>query len=289
MHRKTIEQHLESKFQEFLESIEDSHLKKLLRTDTIITGGCIASMLLNEKVNDYDLYLTRLGTVTAVGSYFCRKFREQNPDLNDYPKIAVEERRVKVIARPDGVALKKGLSTDDIWNDTCSTTAKSTLDDVDDYQPVFLSENAITLSAGIQIVLRFYGEPERIHSTYDFVHCMNYWRSRDSKLVLTLDALESLLAKRLVYKGSKYPICSMIRARKFIKRGWSINAGQLLKMAFQISELDLKDVDTLSDQLIGIDTLHFQALIAKMKSSVAGKQKKELSNVCLDAYIDEIF
>ena len=48
-----------------------------------------------------------------------------------------------------------------------------------------------------------------------------------------------LLARQLVYQGSKYPICSMIRTRKFLQRGWHINAGQYLKMAFQVSELDL--------------------------------------------------
>ena len=34
----------------------------------------------------------------------------------------------------------------------------------------------------------------------------------------------------------------MIRTRKFLKRGWHINAGQYLKMCFQISELDLSDI-----------------------------------------------
>src|SRR3546814_939057 len=52
------------------------------------------------------------------------------------------------------------------------------------YRPVFMSTNAITLSDKIQIVLRFYGEADAIHENYDFVHCTNYWTSKDANLTL---------------------------------------------------------------------------------------------------------
>jgi hypothetical protein len=29
--------------------------------------------------------------------------------------------------------------------------------------------------------------------------------------------------------------------KKFIQRGWTVNAGEILKMLFQVSELDLKN------------------------------------------------
>src|SRR3546814_899254 len=71
------------------------------------------------------------------------------------------------------------------------------------YRPVFMSTNAITLSDKIQIVLRFYGEADAIHENYDFVHCTNYWTSKDANLTLRQPALESLLCKELRYVGSK--------------------------------------------------------------------------------------
>ena len=61
--------------------------------------------------------------------------------------------------------------------------------------------------------------------------------------------------------GSKYPLCSIIRTRKFIQRGYTINAGQYLKMAMQLNELDLKDVSVLQDQLIGVDSAYFDMVI----------------------------
>ena len=100
------------------------------------------------------------------------------------------------------------------------------------FTPIFLSSNAITLSDRIQIVIRFYGDPEEIHKNFDFVHCTNYWLSWNNSLETSDKALESLLAKELYYMGSKYPICSVIRTRKFLRKGWHINAGQYLKMAF---------------------------------------------------------
>src|ERR1019366_10379787 len=129
------------------------------------------------------------------------------------------------------------------------------------YRPIYISCNAITLSNKVQIVLRFYGDPDNIHQHYDYIHCTNYWLSKDRKLTLKQPALEALLSKELIYVGSKYPIASVIRTRKFMKRGWTINAGQYLKMAFQISELNLKDINVLEDQFTGVDVAYFAMLI----------------------------
>jgi len=133
------------------------------------------------------------------------------------------------------------------------------------YVPVFLSTNAITLSNKIQLVFRFTGEPEQIHANYDFVHCTNYWTTKEGELVLHAEALESLLSRELRYRGSRFPICSIIRLRKFIARGWSINAGQIFKMCYQVSKLDLDDLSVLEDQLTGVDVAYFKQVLDKLK------------------------
>ena len=139
------------------------------------------------------------------------------------------------------------------------------------YRPIFLSTNAITLANKVQVILRFYGEPDEIHANYDFVHCTNYWRSDDGSLTLRAEALEALLARELLYVGSKYPVCSVFRLRKFIKRGWTINAGQILKILMQISALDLTDINTLEDQLTGVDSAYFFDILEKLKEKDATK------------------
>jgi hypothetical protein len=106
------------------------------------------------------------------------------------------------------------------------------------YDPLFFSPNAISLSNDLQIVCRFNGTAEQIHKTFDFIHATNYFTFKEG-LVTNLKAMESLLTKRLSYQGSVYPLTSIIRSKKFVKRGWNIGAGEYLKIMFQISELNL--------------------------------------------------
>jgi len=153
------------------------------------------------------------------------------------------------------------------------------------YRPVFFSTNAITLSNSIQLVLRFHGEPDKIHENYDFVHCTNYWTSWDNKVVLRKDALEALLTKELRYTGSKYPLCSIFRTRKFIKREWSINVGQYLKMVMQLQELDLTDLSVLEDQLTGVDVAYFMEVIDELRK----RDPKKVDATYLIQIIDRMF
>lgn len=149
------------------------------------------------------------------------------------------------------------------------------------YRPVFLSSNAITLSDKIQIVTRFYGEVEVIHKNYDFAHCTCSWTSWNNEVQLPPKALECIINKELYYVGSKYPLCSIIRTRKYLERGYHINAGQYVKMAFQLNELNLYDLETLEDQLTGVDSGYFAMMIEalKRKADETGEAKVDKSYV----------
>src|SRR3546814_2919414 len=72
MKAKTIKAILAKKFNSFASSIEDEVVRKLVEKNTIITGGCIASMLLGEKINDFDLYFTDHATTKAVAEYYVK-------------------------------------------------------------------------------------------------------------------------------------------------------------------------------------------------------------------------
>src|SRR4051812_17076254 len=78
MKKKTINAVICKKFNELLESVKDGSVRKLIEQNTIITGGCIASMLQNEPVNDYDLYFTNKATAKAVAEYYIKQFNEAN-------------------------------------------------------------------------------------------------------------------------------------------------------------------------------------------------------------------
>jgi len=79
MKTKTIRRILRGKTDEWLETIEDESVRRLATDNTIITGGCIASMLLREHVNDYDVYFRTYETACAVAGYYVAKFLEDPP------------------------------------------------------------------------------------------------------------------------------------------------------------------------------------------------------------------
>lgn len=313
MKAKTIKAVLNKKFKEWLASIEDEQVRALVEKNTIITGGSIASMLLKEKVNDFDVYFRDKETVLAVAKYYVSRFSVKNKKGIECPINVMEiDGRVKIVVKSAGVASEEGAESpyeyfeqrgddaaaqyvaevmDDPADiaDAYEETEAASLDTEDDgkpkYRPVFMSTNAITLSHRVQIVLRFYGEPDEIHENYDFVHCTNYWTSKENHLELRKDALEALLARELRYVGSKYPVCSVIRLRKFIKRGWTINAGQILKMIMQINDLDLSDPNVLEDQLTGVDAAYFIELMHKVRE----KDPDKVNAAYLCEIIDRLF
>ncbi len=152
------------------------------------------------------------------------------------------------------------------------------------YRPIYITDNAITLSGKVQLITRFYGEPEEIHKNFDYQHCCGYWTSWEGKVLADADTLECLLNKELRYRGSLYPVSSIIRMRKFIKRGWKINAGNMLKPIFQVSLLDLTDLKVLEEQLIGVDSAYFKSIIDYCRQ----KQKKDVGWTLNYEYLSEI-
>jgi len=291
---KTIKTILRKKINKWLMSIKNEELRNLCRNEAIVTGGAIASMLSGEEVNDFDVYFRTKETVKAVADYYVAEFLKSKENQDGDPvRCYVEELtdisgkyRVRIVVKSSGVA-SAGLDFNDSPDHDAGQYVDEAIDvldatdligcddelplNVDDYSPQFLSSNAISLRGKVQLILRFYGHPEEIHQNYDFAHCMNFWESGESKLTLKQDALECLLSRTLVYHGSQYPLCSIIRSRKFIERGWRINAGQYLKMAMQVSELDLSNHLVLEEQLTGVDVAYFSEVIQKIKAKDPNK------------------
>lgn len=347
MNKKTVGKIIKRKMGEWLTTITDADLKTTIERDLIVTGGCIASLLLREEVSDFDVYFRTKETAKKVAEYYCAKFNSrhanhvnklggnaqafvldgkdvaewkagkrdlssfaagfENQDGEKWAKDGAwsrmisncDEDRIKIIVRSDGIAAEGGIET---ALDQSQDAVAATVTEADDipakaldsgpekekFRPVFLSTNAVTLSDQIQVVVRFHGSPEEIHKNYDFTHCTNYWTFADGT-VLQPAALESLMAKELFYSGSKYPLCSIIRTRKFIKRGFHINAGQYLKMGFQLSKLDLTDIDVLEDQLVGVDSAYFMVLIDSLRQQAEKDPAFKVEEQYISTIIDKVF
>ena len=305
MQVKTIKKNLVAKLEDWLSSIEDAQLRTEVKKHLLVSGGSIANMLLGEPVNDYDIYIQDYNTLLRLVKHYIDKentwYTAENSDMTEI----VPERKVIV-------EVLEGINRDKLLDDFTErqfSRKKIIIENLTDlrialypvntdlyviperefakdmkYKVSCISVNAISLTDDIQIVVRFHGSPEEIHKTFDFIHATNYFTFEDG-LVLNKEALTSLLEKQLHYQGSLYPLTSVIRTKKFLKRGWNINAGEYLKILFQVSQLDLTDINILYEQLVGVDVAYFGKLI-EVLSTVP---KEKYTSGYINALIDRVF
>ena len=254
--RSGIKVTLAKRINNWLKSIDDEDLRTDMAKEVIVTGGAIASMLLGENVNDYDVYFKTLDLTARVAQYYIDKVPKDLEEIKSTMRINDVQNIKGRIEKRVQIRISTGLTNIPAENDG------------NKYQLLCLTQNAITLSNKIQIIIRFYGEPNEIHDNYDFIHATCYYDYSEHKLVLPPKALESLLSRSLYYCGSLYPIASIFRVKKFIQRGWKITAGQQLKIMWQISELTLTDKLVMTEQLTGIDLVYMQKLISSLQDIV---------------------
>lgn len=325
MKTNTIKMLLNDRLTSWMNSIKDENLRRMVKENTIVSGGAISSMLMGDKINDYDVYFRNRETVIAIANYYVKLFNDNidlaTKTLRGYkPEVRLikrrnirkeEEERVVVWMQSAGVASSSSnaqeyqyfegtqhmeadsfveslMVTDDSIENTvteASSLAQVVRDPSYEYFPVFFTENAISLKGRIQLVIRFHGEPSQIHENYDFIHAMCYYDWAKQELVLPRESLEAMLTRTLIYRGSLYPVASIFRVRKFMSRGWTISAGQLLKILFQINEADLKDIEVLREQLIGCDQAYFHEMLRLLED----EKGKKLDAAYLALLVDKIF
>ena len=114
--------------------------------------------------------------------------------------------------------------------------------------------NAITLKSKIQFITKFGGKPREVVENFDFLHTKTFYDFQSDELYLPSEVKEVIKRKILVYTGSAYPVSSLLRIPKYIKRGWVIGAVDHMKIVMDTNALDLiNDSNVLKDQLMGVD------------------------------------
>lgn len=142
------------------------------------SGGCIGSLLREEEVNDIDVYFFSGVDIAPVFELFTN---------DESYKNEVED-------------------VSDKYRDVLGTNGK------------LITENAITLKSGVQIITKHYGLPEEIRKTFDFVHCTPYFDSRDQKLYISKKQYDLNMSKTLQWNNASAITSS--REQKFANRGW---------------------------------------------------------------------
>lgn len=217
-----IEKLLQGVMNNLLKSITSEKIKTILTERSFITGGCIPSMLLDEFVNDFDIYLIVQEDADTIKKY--------------YESLEVNELDLK------------GTKV---------------------YLPKLITDNSVNLTDKVQIILKFCGQPADIVAKFDWKHIKSWWCCNNG-LHLCDDVYKLIVEKDLVYTGSEFPLSSVLRLRKFIKKGWHVSTKTMTNIVLDVvSEFDQSyfdepeveakiDVNTLVKQLNGVDPLTIQ-------------------------------
>lgn len=286
--RKTIVKVVQGKINDYLSHLP-KELAQQIKNEIVVSGGCFTSLLRGEPINDFDVYFRTIAAAEAVAKHYAELsdgYVQVQRITSTNIKGEEEEIVINYIAS-SGVSGENPDERDEAteWLEGAEVEAEPEVEKPEKYRLQFISRNAITLSNGIQLITRFQGDARQIHKNFDFVHATCSYDAKTSTLDLPQAALESILSRELRYQGSLYPIATIFRVRKFINRGWRITAGELLKIMWQISEVNLKDRYTLVDQLTGVDASHMNALV----NALEGADPSVVDSTYVATIIDRIF
>lgn len=286
---KTIREIIDQKINDWLKSIDWVKFRQVnniegddntrsaddIKNNIIVTGGCIASMLQGEEANDFDIYFKNKETARQIANYYVSNIHNNNDKIKI--EVVDTETSVQIMVKSAGVASENDDNSDYQYFESLPPAQMETFfknkefraePEKPKYKAQFITSNCISLDGKVQLVLRFVGNAEEIHKNFDYVHTTNYFEYclNDPKVVLNNAALECILTRELRYIGSRYPICSLFRMKKFLKRGYTITAGEIFKISYDISKLELSNVDVLRDQLTGVDVAYFTQLIQELQN-----------------------
>jgi len=226
-----IEKLLKGLSDNWLNSIKDESLKEEVKEKFFITGGCIPSMLMDEFVSDFDVYFTDKEIGEKIRNYYSVLLipKHEEEKSNDCIKFIYKEE-----------------------------VSKSS------FLPLFISPQAITLTDKLQLVTKFYGSPEEVVKEFDWEHIKSYFKY--PKLYINDATYRLINEKELIYTGSKYPLSSMLRTRKYLKKGWSISAVESLKIMLELAKYDLTNLEVLREQLMGVDPTYMLDILNRIEN-----------------------
>lgn len=111
------------------------------------------------------------------------------------------------------------------------------------------------------------GKPEDIFKHFDYTICMGAYSFKNDSFYFHDDFFKHLAQRRLVFNpGTKFPISSLVRIKKYMERGYSISGIEIIKIALQIQQLSILTNKDLANQLGGIDVLLLDSLLKEMRT-----------------------
>lgn len=143
------------------------------------------------------------------------------------------------------------------------------------YSVKLITDNAVNLTNKIQLVTKFYGLPNRVVEKFDWAHIKSYfWFNKDNRheeLVIDDSVYRIINEKELIYTGSDYPLSSLLRVRKYIKKGWYVSTSTMTHIV-----------------LDAVKTFNQKQLKRTKKNQIIKTNEIEDDNFCDKFYVDDI-
>lgn len=153
------------------------------------------------------------------------------------------------------------------------------------------TDSALSIVLGghrVQLVKVLTRTPSEVISSFDFTICQAAF-DPDDGFIFGADFFQHLAQRRLVFNvKAEYPICSLYRARKFMKRGFSLSGIEAIKLGLRIHSLKIETYRDLRAQLMGIDTLFLRDLTDSLKGE--DERAYDLNDflATLDAWLEKL-
>lgn len=153
------------------------------------------------------------------------------------------------------------------------------------------TDSALSLMVGnrrLQLIKCVTGTPNKIIDGFDFTICQGAFHIQ-SGFTFGDDFFRHLAQRRLVFNiKAGFPICSLYRARKFMKRGFSMSGIEIIKMGLAIQNLKIDTYADLRKQLMGIDTLFLKDLTDSLKGEEEKKFDLDEFLFMMEKHLEEL-
>lgn len=194
----------------------DPELAKEIAKDVYLSGGAITSMLQGTHPQDFDFFFRSQEVALKTARFFMDTYFNT-------PYIATKGEH--------GVNLS--IKTGKVTSKNAKAEMRHEQGYLNENVPSCITRNAISLGDA-QLILAHVGEPKEMVAHMDFIHCTNYYVISDGTWGFTNDALISIITKTLKPQSLKTPVNTIFRLHKFLKRGWTIEHEDLLRITLAI-------------------------------------------------------
>jgi hypothetical protein len=117
---------------------------------------------------------------------------------------------------------------------------------------------------------------EELFLKFDFTICQAAYNFNTKEMILGENFLKHLSQRRLVFNtNTEYPLASLFRVKKFMKRGFNISGTDMIKIGLKVHSLNIYNYQELKKQILGVDTLFLKELLDTLQSDEYAEKKYE--------------